>query len=52
MEGKCMGFSPLRGMAYGVSGVWVMDQKPLRTNSVDRIFYGVSQVMGYLIYGL
>ena len=38
-----------RVMGYGL---WVMGCKSPPTNSVDSKWYGISEVMGYLMHGL
>ena len=35
-----------------IADLWVMGRNFLQTNLVDKIFYGVSGVMGYEGYGL
>ena len=45
-------FARQRYGLWGMGGLWVLGQKSLRTESVDGIFYGLWQVMGYHGYGL
>lgn len=52
MEGKCMGFTRQKVWVMGYWRLWVMGCISPRTNLVDGKTYGLSQVMGYLKYGL
>ena len=45
-------FARQRYGLWGKGGLWVLGQKSLWPESVDGIFYGLWQVMGYRGYGL